>query len=165
MGANYGGGSVAVFPVRPDGGGLGAPSDTDSSGQNAHQILTDPTNNFVVVPCLGVNRVVQYLFNADAGTLTNNAVPFMPTDGGAGPRHLAFHPGGKFAYLINELSSTLQALAFDDVTGRLTPLQQVSTLPTGFVGGNAAAFFSASIMRVSRPSSAMTRSEEPIDVP
>ncbi|MBS1152321.1 MAG: pgl 2, partial [Myxococcaceae bacterium] len=51
----------------------------------------------------------------------------------------AFHPGGQFAYLINELSSTLQALAFDSGTGRLSPLQQVSTLPAGFSGANTTA--------------------------
>jgi 6-phosphogluconolactonase len=136
--ANYGGGNVAVFPVGVD-GGLGPFSDTDASGANAHQILTDPTNKFVVVPTLGTNRVVQYVFNADAGTLTNNAVPFMMTAGGAGPRHLAFHPGGKFAYLINETASTMQALAFDDVTGRLTSLQTLSTLPVGFGGNNTTA--------------------------
>ncbi len=136
--ANYGGGTVAVFPVRPD-GGLGPFSDTDASGMNAHQILTDPTNKFVVVPTLGENHVVQYVFNSTTGTLTLNSVPYLATDGGAGPRHIAFHPTGKFAYLINEKSSTLQALAFDDVTGRLTPLQQVSTLPAGFSGSNTTA--------------------------
>ena len=138
MAANYGGGTVAIFPARPD-GGIGAPSDTDATGPNAHLILTDPSNKYVVVPTLGNDRVVQYLFDSDAGTLTNNAVPFMATDAGAGPRHLAFHPSGKFAYLINEKSSTLQALAFDGTTGRLTSLQQLSTLPAGFAGNNTTA--------------------------
>ncbi len=136
--ANYGGGTVAVLPVGVD-GGLGVATDTKAAGMNAHQIQTDPSNRYVFVPCLGVNRVVQYLFNADAGTLSANATPFFGTDGGAGPRHLALHPDGKFAYLINETNSTLQALAFDAATGRLSGLQTVSTLPAGFTGNNTCA--------------------------
>jgi 6-phosphogluconolactonase len=138
FGANYNSGSVVVLPVGID-GGLGPASDTKSPGNNAHQIQSDPTNKFVLVPCLGSDRVAQYVFNSTTGVLTANTVPFFSTDAGAGPRHLAFHPNGKFAYLINETSSTLQALAWDDTTGRLSALQQVSTLPANFTGGNTTA--------------------------
>jgi 6-phosphogluconolactonase len=136
--ANYGGGTIAVLPVLSD-GGLGAATDTKTAIPNAHQIQSDATNKFVLVPSLGSNTVKQYLFNADAGTLTANATSVFGTDAGAGPRHLALHPNGKFAYLINETNSTLQALAFDSATGRLSGLQTVSTLPSGFTGANTCA--------------------------
>jgi 6-phosphogluconolactonase len=134
--ANYGSGHIAVYAVRSD-GGLDAASQTILAGANAHQIVTDPSNKFVVVPCLGDNKVAQYVLNA--GTLTANATPSVSTAAGAGPRHIAFAPDGKHAYLVNELNSTLQALAFDTTTGRLTSLQTLSTRAAGAMGTNTGA--------------------------
>lgn len=133
--ANYGAGSVAVYPVRD--GGLGAPTDTDTPGANAHQIITDPSNRYVFVPCLGADHIAQYLFDSDAGTLTGNGV--VTTANNAGPRHLAFHPSLPFAYLINEKDSTMTALSFNAANGKLTALQTLSTLPAGFTGNNSTA--------------------------
>jgi 6-phosphogluconolactonase len=135
--ANYGSGHIAAMPVQA-GGGLGAGTPILAGGM-AHQIETDPTNKFVVVPCLGDNKVAQYVFDATTGALTPNAVPAMTTAAGAGPRHLTFAPDGKHAYLINELNSTMQALAYDSVTGRLTSLQTLSTRATGAMGTNTTA--------------------------
>jgi 6-phosphogluconolactonase len=134
--ANYGSGHIAVYPVQ-SGGGLPAASQTILAGANAHQIVADPSNKFVVVPCLGDNKVAQYVLSA--GALTANATPQLATAAGAGPRHIAFTPDGKHAYLINELNSTLQALAFDTTTGRLTSLQTVSTRAAGATGTNTGA--------------------------
>ncbi len=133
--ANYNGGSVAVIPVVPD-GGLAAPTQTITMLGQAHQIFTDPTNRFVYVPCKADDEVAQFSFNA--GTLTPLNPAAMRTDAGAGPRHMALHPTQPRAYLINELGDTLQTL---DVSagGALTPVQQVTTLPSGFTSGNTTA--------------------------
>ena len=136
--ANYGSGHIAVMPVQA-GGTLGAAAQTILSGANAHQIITDQSNKYVVVPCLGDDKVTQYTFNATTGTLTPNAVPQLDTANGAGPRHIAFTPDNKRAYLINELNSTLSALSFDAATGRLTELQTLSTRAAGAMGTNTTA--------------------------
>jgi 6-phosphogluconolactonase len=136
--ANYGDGTVSVLPVNGD-GSLGAPSSTLQVGQNAHMILPDPSNRFVFVPCLGSDYVAQFLFDASTGTLTPNAVAHVSTASGAGPRHIAFHPNGKYVYLVNETNSTLSCYSFDASAGTLTLAQTVSTLPPGFSGTNTAA--------------------------
>jgi 6-phosphogluconolactonase len=136
--ANYGNGTVSVAPVQAN-GGLGAVTQTLSPGANAHQIVLDPMNKYAFVPCLGVDRVNQYLFDATTGELTANAVPSMATAAGAGPRHLAFAPTASFAYLLNEKSSTVQALAFDAATGRLTSIQSTTTRAVGATGANTTA--------------------------
>lgn len=136
MVANYGGGTAAVYPIVA-GGGIGAPSDTESPGANSHQIVTDPSNQYAFVPALGADIVAQYSFNASTGALTANGS--LSTVAGAGPRHIAFHPTLPYAYLINETNSTLQALSFNAATGQLTSMQTVSTLPPGFGGANTGA--------------------------
>jgi 6-phosphogluconolactonase len=136
--ANYTSGSVAVLPVQAD-GSLGAATDTESVGAEAHMILADPTNHFVFVPCLGADYVAQFVFDATTGELTPNATPHVATAAGAGPRHLAFHPNGRFAYLINETNSTMSLYSFDATNGTLSVQQTVSTIPSGFTGVNTAA--------------------------
>ncbi len=136
--ANYGAGTIAVLPVRA-GGGLDAAAQTLSSGTNAHQILTDPGNHFVFVPCKGSDYIAQYAFDPQTGMLAPNAVPRLMTAAGAGPRHLAFAPDGKHAYLINELDSTLTALSYDSTTGRLTATQTLSSRAAGATGTNTGA--------------------------
>lgn len=136
--ANYGNGTVSVAPVQAN-GGLGAVTQTLSPGANAHQIVLDPTNKYAFVPCLGVDRLHQYLFDVATGTLTPNAVPSLSVAAGAGPRHLAFAPSAPFAYLLNEKNSTLQALAFDPATGRMTSLQTTTTRAAGATGANTTA--------------------------
>lgn len=134
MAANYNGGSVRIFPVMND-GSLGSPSDTKMPGTNPHLIITDAANAFAFVPCKGSDLIAQFAFNAQTGTLTANATASVPTASGAGPRHLAFHPSGKFAYLINELDDTMTALSYDSGTGRLTTIHSLSTLPSGMSSG------------------------------
>ncbi len=136
--ANYGNGMIAVLPIRGD-GGLAPATQMINAGANAHQILTDPSNTHVLVPCKGSDYVAQYLFDAATGMLTANAVPHLMTAAGAGPRHLAFAPDGAHAYLINELDSTLVALSYDAGTGRLATAQTVSTRATGATGTNTGA--------------------------
>jgi 6-phosphogluconolactonase len=136
--ANYNSGHIAVMPIQAN-GGLGAATQTILAGANAHQIVPAASNKSVFVPCLGDDKVAQYLFDATTGMLTANSVPQLDTANGAGPRHLAFTPDAKYAYVINELNSTLSALAFDDATGRLTALQTVTTRAAGANGTNTTA--------------------------
>lgn len=131
LAANNGSGSVAVLPVHAD-GMLGAATDSEDTGVNAHQIVVDPANKFVFVPTLGGDCVLQYVFDADAGLLTANTPAKIDTVTDAGPRHMDFHPNGKFAYLINERNNTMTAYAFDAVVGTLSEVQTVNTLPSGF---------------------------------
>lgn len=132
--ANYGGGTVRVFPIEGD-GSLGAPTDTEAAGANAHAIDTDPTDRWALVPCLGIDRVVVYAYDAGAGTLE----PHGGHDAarGAGPRHLAF--GAAHVYVVNELDSTVDVLALDAAAGTLSHVQTISTLPAGFSRGNSTA--------------------------
>jgi len=135
--ANYGDGSVASLAIRPDRGV--APPHTLAVGAHAHMIVTDPSNRYAFVPCLGADYVAQLAFDAATGTLTPNAEPHLTTATGAGPRHLAFAPDGRHAYLINETNSTLSALGYDGATGRLSELQTVSTRAAGATGANTGA--------------------------
>jgi len=136
--ANYDDGTISVLPIVA-GGRLGTASQTLAAGANAHMILTDPSNRYVFVPCLGSDYVAQYLFDETSGALAPNAVPHVATAANAGPRHLAFAPDGKHAYLINERASTMTALELDAATGRLTELQTLSTRPAGATGANTTA--------------------------
>lgn len=144
--ANYGGGSVAVLPIGAD-GSLGERSDFvqhHGSSVNprrqdkpyAHSITPDPTNRCALACDLGADRVLVYRLDPAAGRLTPNATPWIATQPGAGPRHLAFHPNGRYLYAINELNSTLVAYAYDPEHGDLAELQTVSTTPASFTGEN-----------------------------
>ena len=147
--ANYTGGSVAVFPVRPD-GHIGeysafvqhAGSSVNherQEGPHAHWIETTPDNRFAIAVDLGLDELLVYPFNAKNGSLTANDPPYAKLDPGAGPRHLAFHPNGKFVYVVNELQSSITTFSYDPSRGALHALKTVSTLPKGFSGNNDAA--------------------------
>jgi 6-phosphogluconolactonase len=87
------------------------------------------------VPDLGLDKVVIYAFDAATGKLIPNAnQPWVATAPGAGPRQMVMHPGGAFAFLINELDSTMTAYRYDSETGSLQELQTLPTLPAGFSG-------------------------------
>ena len=137
--ANYGGGTVAVLPIGP-GGVLGEAIDVHDHGgtsANPHQVLTAPANDFAFVPNKGLNTVTQYAFNAATGKLSGAVA--LDIDSGAGPRHLDFDPTSSHAYLIDENSSTINALSYDTAAGKLTSIQTISTLPPGFQGDNTGA--------------------------
>ena len=128
--ANYTSGTTRVLSIAPD-GSLGPPTDDHSPGMNSHMIVTDPANRFAFVMHLGSDPIAQYAFDASTGTLSPNSVPALTTAKGAGPRHLAFHPNGKLAYVIDELDHTLSAYSYDANLGQLSWLQTLSTVPTG----------------------------------
>jgi len=142
--ANYTGGNLAVFPVEED-RRLGEASDFIQhigSGPNhdrqekahAHWIDLSADNRFVLNADLGLDEVFVYHFDASKGKLTPNDPPFAKVGPGAGPRHLAFHPNGRFAYVIDELDSTVTTFSYDAKAGTLHELQSVSTLPKDFSG-------------------------------
>jgi 6-phosphogluconolactonase len=142
LAANYGGGNVVIYPVLA-GGLLGEPTDVAQhvgkgadpkrqSEPHAHCIMPDAAGRFAFAADLGIDKVMIYRVDAKNGKLVQNG--FAATKAGAGPRHFDFHPSGKFAYVINELDSTLTAFAYDKAKGALTESQTVSTLPPDFSG-------------------------------
>ena len=133
LAANYGGqkqGTIATFPIGLD-GRLGAAVDTREfgAGSMAHYISTDPGNRFVFVPLKGGPAVAQLVFDAASGRVKPNAPPQVTAAPGAGPRHLDFHPNGRFAYVINEIDLTMTAFAYDAASGLLNAIQTLPTLP------------------------------------
>ncbi len=147
--ANFASGSVCVLPVRAD-GSLEAASDfvqhqgasidpARQKGAHAHAVTLDAANRFAFVPDLGLDRLLVYRFDAQRGMLEAHTVPWIKMKPGAGPRHLVFHPGGAFAYLVNELDSTVVVLAYDGRSGTFECRQTVSTLPAGFAGASTCA--------------------------
>jgi 6-phosphogluconolactonase len=132
--ANYGGGTVAVLPVRSD-GSLGAAVDVKAPGIHSHLIRTDPSNRFAFVPNLGSDIVSQFRFDAKTGKLEPNSPPKVDTAPGAGPRHIEFHPKAPYVYLINETGDSVVVYTLDQASGTLSPRQTVTTLPVGFDPG------------------------------
>lgn len=142
--ANYSSGNVAVLPVRPD-GQLAPPSATDQhqpptgphpnqEKPHAHSFLPSPDNRYVFSADLGTDKVYGYQFDAASGKITPQVAPAFTSKPGAGPRHLTFHPNGRWAYLVHELNSTVAALAYDAKAGTFQEIETESTLPTGFSG-------------------------------
>jgi 6-phosphogluconolactonase len=147
--ANYAGGSVAVFPVLKD-GRLGDTSafvqhighgtnPQRQEGPHAHSIDMSPDNRFAIVDDLGLDQSLVYPFDGATGSLVPNQAKIARANPGAGSRHFAFHPNGKFGYVINEMQSTVSAFRYDPAAGELQPLQTISSLPKTFTGQNEAA--------------------------
>jgi 6-phosphogluconolactonase len=139
MVANYGSGSVEALPIKAD-GSLGEPTgfvQHTGSGANprrqnephAHSINPSPDNLFVIAADLGLDKLFVYKLDPVKGTLTPNDPPAATVNPGAGPRHFAFHPNGKNAYVINEIQSTVTAFTYDAAAGVLKDIQTISTLP------------------------------------
>ncbi|MFF0743207.1 beta-propeller fold lactonase family protein [Streptomyces sp. NPDC004111] len=139
LSANYTGGSVAVHPIGRDGApgevadvvrhtGSG-PDPERQQGPHAHMVLPDPAGRYVLAVDLGTDSVYTYRLDERKGKLRECGR--AATRPGAGPRHLAFHPSGKYAYLVNELDNTLVVCGYDARTGALEPGTPQATLPSG----------------------------------
>lgn len=149
LAANYGGGSVCALGIADDGQltpatafvqHVGSSVLPRQQGPHAHSINLDAANRFAVAADLGLDKLLVYRFDVERGTLTPNDPPSTSLPPGAGPRHFAFHPDGRHAYVINEINQTLTALDYDAESGRLTPIHALSTLPEGLVvEGNSTA--------------------------
>jgi len=145
--ANYTSGSIAMFPIQTD-GRLGPASEViQHSGSSvhperqtdphAHCILPDPTNRFAIVTDLGLDKVLIYRMDLEGGKLQKHAE--VDVQAGAGPRHLTFHPSGQYAYLINELNSTLTGYRYHADAGTFEEVQTVPALPGDFKDENLCA--------------------------
>jgi 6-phosphogluconolactonase len=147
--ANYRGGNAAIFTIGDD-GHLGQASavvqhhgssihKVRQAAPHPHSINLDPANRFVLVADAGNDRIFAYRFDMASGTLTANAPPSWKSKPGAAPRHLTFHPNGKWAYAINELDSTMTLLSYDADLGVFDPIHTVTTLPSGTIVENLTA--------------------------
>lgn len=145
--ANYESGNLVVHPIA-DGGVLrepchvvqhsgSGPNPQRQEGPHAHQVLPDPSGRHVLAVDLGTDSVYVYDFDADSGHLALKHE--VPLRAGAGPRHLAFHPDGERAYVINELASSITEFGYDAATGVLEPGRTLSTLPPDYGRPNLAA--------------------------
>lgn len=145
--ASYGGGKIGMVALQED-GTIGPLLDAKQhQGSSVHPERQDrphphsaffsPDQRFVFVPDLGMDRVVAYRIHADSNKLEPHGETAVQP--GAGPRHLVFHPNGKFVYVINELDSTVASFRYDASAGTMEKLEVVSTLPAGFEGESACA--------------------------
>jgi 6-phosphogluconolactonase len=150
LAANYGGGSVCAMPVRDDGhlieptaivqhegGSWGTPQ--RQAGPHAHSVVMGPEGRFVFVADLGLDRIMVYQLEFDSGRLVPNDPSWTTLAQGAGPRHLVFHPNRLYAYVINELDSTITTFSYDESRGSLETIQIVPTLPDDYEGKNSCA--------------------------
>ena len=147
--ANYGSGSASVIPIQSD-GKLAKPTGfvqhegssvnpRRQKGPHAHSVNVSADDRFAFVADLGIDKVMIYTLDTEKGTIVANDPPFAKVKPGAGPRHFAFSPNGKYAYVINELHCTVTAFAYDPASGALTEIQTVPTLPSDFEGSNSCA--------------------------
>src|SRR5262245_34672410 len=133
LGASYPGHRVTVNPIGAP-GKVSPPQQVLENYPNAHSIIADAANRFVLVPTLGNDRVNQFTFDASTGRLTPTASPAAETRPKAGPRHLVYHPGGKLVDVHGELDGNVYVFDYNAATGDLKQKQVVSALPAGFTG-------------------------------
>ncbi len=136
--AQYGGGSVAAFALHPDGslkqrtvlidhqGSSGVVADRQAQ-PHAHWVGFSPDNRFAFVPDLGLDKVMIYKHDAAAASI--EPIGFARVPAGGGPRHMKFHPSGRWAYVLNELSLSVTVFDYNAQTGQLTPKQNIPTVP------------------------------------
>lgn len=151
LAANYVTGNVCVLPVLAD-GRLAPASDTHhhrghgpdprQDGPHAHCIVPDTDGRTFLAADLGTDQIVVYTLDKDQGRLLPAASVQLPS--GTGPRHLCFHPNGRFVYVLAELTSQIIMLAFDADSGALHPQQTISTLPPAHTGPNTGAHVAVS---------------------
>jgi 6-phosphogluconolactonase len=142
--ANYTTGNVLSLPVKGD-GSLGeavsvyqhAGTSVDpqrQTGPHAHSFIVSPNNQYAYAADLGLDQILGYGLDANTARLTPLNPPSVKTPAGAGPRHLCFHPNGKWLYAINELANSVTRFDFDASSGTLSPGATSSTLPSNFDG-------------------------------
>jgi len=147
--ANYEAGNIAVIALTPDGRLGERTAFVQHSGHSvnpkrqahayAHSIIVDPTNRFVLTADLGLDRLFVYRFDAATGALAANDPPYATVPPGSGPRHVTFHPNGRWVYLISEMGCTVTGFNWDSATGSLAEFQSITTLPADFTGTNTCA--------------------------
>jgi 6-phosphogluconolactonase len=156
--ANYGGGSVAVLPVGPD-GALGSATDvrpsvgarhraravddppgqfavSDHDSSHVHMVATDPSGQFVIANDAGLDLTLVWRFDAQAGRLLPADVPVVAAPSGSAPRHFVFHPNGKVFYNLYEHDAKIAVYDYDAAKGGFKSKQLISALPPKFSGSN-----------------------------
>jgi 6-phosphogluconolactonase len=172
--ANYTGGSIAVFPIGDD-GSLGnvvsfvqhtgrSVNPERQAGPHAHQILTDPRNQFAYVADLGLDKILIYRFDAAKHTVTPATPPSASVKAGAGPRHLVFDASGAHVYVLNEMACTITAFNRDASNGSLTEFETLSSLPPGDAPKNGYTTAEIAISPSGRFLYASTRGHDSISV-
>ena len=140
--ANYNSGSTALLPILSD-GRLGDVSHFfqhegksvnphRQEGPHAHGVTFDKAGRFLFVPDLGTDRVAIYQYHESTQELAKNDPASVSVAPGAGPRHIAFHPSGRYAYVVNEMGNTVTMFNYDPASGRMTSSQTIGTLPADF---------------------------------
>ena len=148
--ANYISGTVAVLPVKADGGladfiqlvrleGTPGPHRTEQPGPHPHQIVFAPGGKFVLIPDKGLDQVFVFRFDPATGQLTPAEPGSVQSRSAAGPRHLAFHPTLPVVWVLNEMGNTVTTYRWDATLGVLSPLRTIPTLPEDFNGNSTAA--------------------------
>lgn len=135
--ANYGGGSVASYAIGKEGALSEAVTfvqhegssvnERRQAGPHAHSLNPSPDNRFAFACDLGLDKVLIYKIDPATGKMTDHGHATVPP--GSGPRHLAFHPNGKFVFVNNEMLMTETVFAYDAENGTMTEVETVSTLP------------------------------------
>ncbi|MCD8349465.1 MAG: lactonase family protein [Planctomycetaceae bacterium] len=128
LGASYSGDIACSLPISPLGLVQAHPAAVIRPGRNPHCIVTDNTNRFVYIPCLGSDQIGIYRFDADTGGMVPDGVPVVLTAREAGPRHMAISPDNRFAHVINELNGDVVTHVLDPISGGLTSKEAVSLL-------------------------------------
>lgn len=148
--ANYGGGNLVVLPIKAN-GTLGEPTDNvqdTGNGPNkerqekphVHSATVAPDNRFVYAADLGTDKLNIFAADVKASKVTPATPSYATVKPGSGPRHFTFHPNGKYAYLVEELTSSVAVFSWNSKTGALTLLEDgVKTLPADFNGQNTSA--------------------------
>jgi 6-phosphogluconolactonase len=149
LAANYDGGFVEVLALAADGSLDRQVAFVQHEGRSvhperqtrpyAHCVRVDPENRFALVADLGLDQVRLYRFDASSGGLAPHEPAVVPVSPGSGPRHLAWHPNGRWLYLVEEISSEVGLFSWTSTTGTLQPVQSVPALPPGFAGDNTSA--------------------------
>jgi 6-phosphogluconolactonase len=146
--ANYGGGSIAAYPIADNGSTEEASSFVQHSGSSvtpnqksahAHEAVLSPDNRFVLFADLGMDEILVYPIDPKAGGLSSGDAGHVKLAPGSGPRHLVFRPDGKFVYVINELNATVTGFRYVPQRGALEDPQTLSTLPDGYTGNKSCA--------------------------
>lgn len=145
--AGYHGGNIGLIGLGSEGELRSLSDERQHEGHGAdpvrqdrphpHSTLFSPDNRYMLAADLGLDKIYVYALNEEEHRLAYHSEVSTPP--GAGPRHLAFHPNGKFLYSINEVNSSISIFAFDGASGKLTLLSSVPTLPDGFNGENTTA--------------------------
>ncbi len=145
--ANYVGGVVSVYERKPDGSIVllqtlqhrGSGPHPNQDGSHVHMAKVSPDNTYLYIPDLGADKVWSYQIDHQEFKLKPTEEEYVSLSPGAGPRHMDFHPKGEWAYVINELNSTISLFRYSPADGSLTELQNLPTLPEDFEGWNSTA--------------------------